>query len=228
MAGYDPIADRYAKLVRQGWLKGLIEHLAQQLLALAGDVAGLKVLDAGCGEGHVARLFARHGADVTAVDISPRLLKLARTYDDGREYDIEYVEADLAGGLPSYRQSFDLVTANMVLDDCENHVGFLRTVRAALKPDGRFLMSFNNPYSVVPRGKFAEYFQSGAVGSFFGVEKAGFEIPYYYRTFEDCVTAFRQSGFLLRTLIDIGSDPADPNRPAEPVPSLLVLELVPR
>ena len=47
MAGYDPIADRYANLVRQGWLKGLIEHLAQRLLDLAGDVAGLKVLDAG-------------------------------------------------------------------------------------------------------------------------------------------------------------------------------------
>ena len=78
MAAYDPIADWYAAQVRSGSLRRFHDNLARRLLEMAGDVSGKRVLDAGCGEGHVARLFARHGAGVVAVDISPRLLDLAR------------------------------------------------------------------------------------------------------------------------------------------------------
>ena len=80
MAAYDPIADWYAAQARTGSLQAF--HLTTwpvRLLEMAGDVSGKRVLDAGCGEGHVARLFASHGAEVVAVDISPRLLNHART-----------------------------------------------------------------------------------------------------------------------------------------------------
>ena len=126
MAAYDPIADWYAAQVRSGSLQAVsLDHLARGLLEMAGDVSGKRVLDAGCGEGHVARLFARHGAEVVAVDISPRLLHLARTFEAQDPHEIEFIEADLAQGLPSHRGAFDLATANMMLDDCEDLAGVL-------------------------------------------------------------------------------------------------------
>ena len=70
------------------------------------------------------------------------------------------------------------------------------------------------------------YFASGSVGCVFGTERVGFEAPYYHRTFEDLVTAFRTSGFLLRTLEDVGPDPQNPAPPSVSVPSLMILELV--
>jgi magnesium-protoporphyrin O-methyltransferase len=45
---------------------------------LPDDLAGYRVLDAGCGTGASAVELARRGADVVAVDISPRLIELAR------------------------------------------------------------------------------------------------------------------------------------------------------
>ena len=228
MAAYDPIADWYAAQVRSGSLRRFHDNLARRLLEIAGDVSGKRVLDAGCGEGHVARLFASHGAEVVAVDISPRLLDLARSLEAQDPHEIEFIEADLAQGLPSYRGAFDLATANMMLDDCKDLAGVLAAIADALKPNGRLLLSLNNPYAIVTRGRVDDYFASGPLTQTFGTERAEFEVPFHYRTFEEWVTAFRQSGFLLRSLVDVPPDPPDPHLPDDPVPKIMLLELVRR
>ena len=46
------------------------EPASVALLDLLGEPAGLRVLDAACGHGRIARELARRGADVTGVDIS--------------------------------------------------------------------------------------------------------------------------------------------------------------
>jgi magnesium-protoporphyrin O-methyltransferase len=51
---------------------------AALLAWLPADLAGARVLDAGCGTGALAVEAARRGADVTAVDLSPTLIALAR------------------------------------------------------------------------------------------------------------------------------------------------------
>ncbi len=226
MAAYDPIADWYADQVRRGSLKQFLDHLAHCLLEMAGDVSGQRVLDAGCGEGHVSRLFARHGAEVVGVDISPRLLHLARTHKDQDRDAIEFIEADLAEGLPSHRQSFEIATANMVLEDCEDLMGVLAAIADALEPDGRLLASLNNPYAVAARGKVDDYFKSGALTQTFGTEQARYEVPFYYRPFEDLMSAFQEQGFLLRSLVDARPNPVDPHLPDDPVPKIMLLELV--
>ena len=58
MSAYDPIADWYAIQARTGSLRRFLDNLARRLLEMAGNVSVKRVLDAGCGEGHVARLFA--------------------------------------------------------------------------------------------------------------------------------------------------------------------------
>lgn len=228
MSAYDPIADWYAAQARTGSLRRFLQNLAHRLLEMAGDVSGKGVLDAGCGEGHVARLFARHGARVVAVDISPRLLEHARALETKDPHGIEFVEADLARGLPSHTGAFDLAAANMMLDDCEDLVGVLRGIAGTLKPAGRLLLSMNNPYALVVRGKVHDYFASGPLTQTFGSERPEFEVPFYYRTFEEWVAAFRQAGFLLRSLVDVPPDPGDPHLPGGPVPKIMLLELASR
>ena len=51
------------------------------LFALTGDIAGKRILDAGCGEGYLSRLLAKRGALVTGVEPAARLYALCAEYE---------------------------------------------------------------------------------------------------------------------------------------------------
>src|SRR5258705_1600853 len=48
------------------------------LWAFAGNVAGLAVLDAGCGSGYLSKQLCNRGARVTGIDFSERMIPIAR------------------------------------------------------------------------------------------------------------------------------------------------------
>ena len=76
------------------------------------DLAGLLVLDAGCGGGRYARLAGRHGARVVGVDLSAAVEKAAALCADLP--DVAIVQADLLD-LPLAEGRFDLVFSIGVL-----------------------------------------------------------------------------------------------------------------
>ena len=63
-----------------------------------GDLAGLEVLDVGCGTGRHALRLAAHGARVTAVDFSQGMLAKARAKPGAER--VRFVEHDLTTRLP--------------------------------------------------------------------------------------------------------------------------------
>lgn len=77
---------------------------------LPADLAGKRVLDAGCGTGMLATEAARRGAAVTAVDLSPNLVRLARERADHHfeTGHIEFHEGDMLD--PAFGR-FDYVVA---------------------------------------------------------------------------------------------------------------------
>ena len=52
------------------WERGLIEA--------AGELAGRRVLEVGCGDGGLSLALLERGADLTAIDLSPRMVEVAR------------------------------------------------------------------------------------------------------------------------------------------------------
>jgi SAM-dependent methyltransferase len=68
-----------------------------QFLQIVGEVSGLTVLDAGCGEGYLSRILMHRGAHVTGIDISPRLVEMVRAKDPAG--NITYQVADLSQPL---------------------------------------------------------------------------------------------------------------------------------
>src|SRR5919202_2740933 len=105
---WDEHADAYARVVAERD-QGDPERtpLVARLLERLGDVAGREVLDAGCGEGFLSRMLAARGARVTGLDLSPRLIQLARDKDP--QGTIDYRVADLSRPLPEFEGRFDLI-----------------------------------------------------------------------------------------------------------------------
>ena len=200
------------------------------LLDLLGDVAGRETLDAGCGQGYLARVLAARGARVTGVDLSPRLIELARAKD--ARGTIAYRVADLSRPLPDLAGRFARIGSYLVLNDVEDHRGFAATLAQALAPGGRLVLALNNPYAAVVRKGLPDYFASGSVHPS-GLAGVGVPVPFYHRTLPEYLDAFLGAGLRLVRLVDVdhpgvaaeraGGQP--PGAPGSPLP---VAEQLPR
>ena len=107
---YDSFAEAYTALNESSLINGY--YCRPAILDLAGDVAGRRVLDAGCGSGPLSAALRDRGAIVTGFDSSAKMLELARRRL-GPGADLR--EADLASPLPYPDGAFDDVIACLVL-----------------------------------------------------------------------------------------------------------------
>jgi SAM-dependent methyltransferase len=87
-----------------------IASVAELLAERVGAQAGLELLDVATGSGNVAIAAARAGAKVTGLDLTPKLLDVARGRASSEGLAIEFVEGD-AEELPFEQGSFDRVTS---------------------------------------------------------------------------------------------------------------------
>ncbi len=113
------------------------------LIRMLGDVAGRRVLDAGCGNGYFSRMLARAGAKVTGVEPAAALFAFAADSERSEPLGIRYVQADLCD-LPELGQ-FDAVVASMVLPAVPDWTGALAGCVDLLRPGGRLIFSVNHP-----------------------------------------------------------------------------------
>ncbi|AKC78489.1 3-demethylubiquinone-9 3-methyltransferase [Xanthomonas arboricola] len=107
-------------------------------------LAGARVLDVGCGGGLLSESMARLGAQVTAIDLAPELVKVARLHslESGVQVDyrVQSVE-DLAAEQPG---SFDAVTCMEMLEHVPDPTAIIRACASLLKPGGKLFLSTLN------------------------------------------------------------------------------------
>ncbi|MEU4508635.1 class I SAM-dependent methyltransferase [Nonomuraea wenchangensis] len=140
---YDPIAEGYTAENETSLVNAYYERPA--MLELAGDVAGRRILDAGCGAGPLFAELRERGAVVTGIDASAGMLEQARRRL-GADADLRVV--DLAGPLPFPDDMFDDVVASLVLHYLEDWGPTLAEIRRVLKPGGRLLVSVDHPFVI--------------------------------------------------------------------------------
>ncbi|MGH8033118.1 MAG: bifunctional 2-polyprenyl-6-hydroxyphenol methylase/3-demethylubiquinol 3-O-methyltransferase UbiG [Luteimonas sp.] len=105
---------------------------------------GARVLDVGCGGGLLSEALAQAGAEVTAIDLAPELIKIAKLH--GREsgvrvdYRLQSVD-DLAAEMPA---GFDAITCMEMLEHVPDPGAILRACATLLKPGGRLFVSTLN------------------------------------------------------------------------------------
>jgi 2-polyprenyl-3-methyl-5-hydroxy-6-metoxy-1,4-benzoquinol methylase len=202
--GYDESASEYAVYVarrEEGGAENDPLDILPHLLPLLGNLMDQEVLDAGCGEGFLARILAARGARVTGIDISPRLIEMARS-KPGTER-ISYRAADMSLLLPEYAGHFDAVASYMVLHAVENYRGFATTLATVLKSRGVLVLAFLSPYAAVIHRHVDNYFESGTVTPNRGLWMQGIETYYRHRTLEEYVDAFLAAGLRLTKLGDL-------------------------
>lgn len=107
-------------------------------------LAGAQALDVGCGGGLLSEALAKEGAAVTAIDLAPELIKVAKLHrlESGAQVDyrLQPVEA-LAEERPA---SFDVVACMEMLEHVPDPAAIIGACAALLKPGGRLFLSTLN------------------------------------------------------------------------------------
>jgi ubiquinone/menaquinone biosynthesis C-methylase UbiE len=170
------------------------------------DVAGLRVLDAGCGTGYLSRALTRRGAGVVGVDIAPAMIAVARRRAEEQGLHIQH-DVDSASRLDIVnRSSMDRVVLNYVLMDLPDLDGSARAMARVLAPGGVAVAIFSHP--CFPQGDEASLdLENRTVTyrwseSYFSVARrvdppwAHFTQPvvWWHRPLSEYVRAFRKAG----------------------------------
>jgi 2-polyprenyl-6-hydroxyphenyl methylase / 3-demethylubiquinone-9 3-methyltransferase len=106
-------------------------------------LAGLRVLDIGCGGGLVAEPLARLGATVTAIDPAPENIGAARRHAEPQGLMIDY-RACLAEELVASGETFDCVVCLEVIEHVPDPAAFVAMVAKTVRPGGLLVMSTIN------------------------------------------------------------------------------------
>lgn len=108
------------------------------------DLTGARVLDVGCGGGLLSEALAKSGATVTAIDLAPDLVKVAKLHTlesrvgvDYRLQDVESLAADMSGG-------FDAITCMELLEHVPDPAAILAACATLLAPGGKLFLSTLN------------------------------------------------------------------------------------
>jgi SAM-dependent methyltransferase len=176
------------------------------------DLSGLDVLDAGCGEGRNTRLFARRGARMTAVDISPRLLQAAQDEENREPLGIRYSLSSFTNLSGVADASFDAVVSTMALMDGPDFAQAAREFHRVLRKGGGLYFSVTHP-CFAPRGSGWLRDESGAetariVSNYWddqpyveqwafgvGTDRPDFTILYFPYRLEDYINTLCDAGF---------------------------------
>ena len=105
---------------------------------------GARVLDVGCGAGLLSEAMAREGASVTALDLAPELIDVAKLHllESGLQVDYRLVSVeDLATESAG---SFDAITCMEMLEHVPDPGSVLRACASLLRPGGKLFVSTLN------------------------------------------------------------------------------------
>ena len=156
---FSTIADRY-DLITVLLSFGLDARWKARLVALAETTRGARALDLACGTGDIAFALERAGASVVGLDVTHRMLVLAKAKRDrhlNSSGASRFVTGDMMA-LPFPNESFDLVTTGYGLRNVPDISGALDEIRRVLRPGGQVLsLDFNRPEQPVVRLVYLAY-----------------------------------------------------------------------
>lgn len=201
---YDSFAAAYSADTENNLVNAYYARPA--MLALAGDVTGRRILDAGCGSGPLSAALRDRGADVTGIDASAGMLALARRRL-GADAALHVV--DLSDPLPFADGAFDDVVASLVLHYLEDWGPALAELRRVLKPGGRLIASVDHPIVAYtfqdPR---PDYFATTSYTFDWRINGQSVPMRFWRKSLQAMIDAFTTAGFHLSTISEPQPDPA--------------------
>ncbi|MFC4589312.1 class I SAM-dependent methyltransferase [Sphaerisporangium corydalis] len=202
-------AEYWVRVIRERRDRYRTELTDTAVLDAIGPCAGRRVLDAGCGEGYLARHLASSGADVVGVDACEGLIDAAKTVPHDPTGSLSFARASV-DALPVGDGVFDLVVCNHVFSHLPDPSCAIHEFGRVLKSGGRLVIltlhpcfyTENSEHGATSSVPASRYFTPRSVDQHFMVD--GLESPSvitsWLRPLEYYSTTLREAGFVMTDL----------------------------
>ncbi len=157
---WEDFFDEHAKDYHQNVFTKGTDDEVKFLLDILNLPKGSKILDMGCGTCRHSIELAKHGYKMTGVDLSSRMLEVAKENADKEGVKLNLIKADATkvtlepvydGAICLCEGSFGLL--NESDDPLYRDLNVLKNIAAALKPDSPFVMTALNAYRLIREAK---------------------------------------------------------------------------
>ena len=199
-------ANFWIKIIREKLDPYRLKVTNKAILKSLKNEKGLKVLDAGCGEGYLCRALARAGHQVFGVDFCPELIRAAKDLERKKPSGIKYFVGDFR--KTNFPDSFfDIVLSHQTINEIQNPQKAFKEFSRILKKKGRVILLFlhpcfeinpkalkNTPFSLV-------YFKKIKIKKdYYLVSGIKSPSPYFYLhlPLSEWISLFTRSGFLIK------------------------------
>jgi ubiquinone/menaquinone biosynthesis C-methylase UbiE len=222
MSAYDDIAEWYDNWIGTHSMRE--DPYFAAVVPLMGEVAGRHICDLACGQGRVARHLADLGAEVVGVDLSTKLLAIARRQEETVPRSIRYLRGDTCTLDGIADGEFDGVVCHMALMDITDLTSTLRSVVRVLRPGGWFVFAILHPCYHTAQSEEMEtpqgtvrtvrgYFQEGYWRSDTRPGPPG-KVGAYHRTLSTYVNTLTNAGLILERLSEPPATSQVPDSPS--------------
>ena len=195
--------------VRVAFLKEMVQRYGKSHDG-ALPLAGLTILDIGCGGGLLAEPMARLGANITAIDASQAAITTAKDHAAAMGLSIDY-RACLAEDLAETGQKFDMIYSSEVIEHVASRDVFIAAISSLLAEDGIVAITTINRTMAalatvkigaeyitghIPKGThdYAKFVTPKELASDF--KKAGITLDHFTGFVPSLFGGFRQSSFM--------------------------------
>ncbi|MBN9230588.1 MAG: hypothetical protein BGO90_06760 [Legionella sp. 40-6] len=192
---FDKVAKNYAQIVDSKPMHLYYEH--PNLMALLPEhIAGLNVLDLGCGTGWYTEQLTKLGAVVTAVDASETMVHLTQQrVPSCHAYVVDLEEPLIHLG----QERFDIIIAPLVIHFIKDWYQLFSQLSKLLKHQGVFVFSTHAPYTDYMLYKLENYFEKKLITDYW--ENIG-EVQFYHHTLNELTEALYQANFLIQRMLE--------------------------
>ena len=196
---YDKLAEEYAARIGTKAHNAYYERPAT--LSLLPEVKGRRVLDAGCGPGVYAEILVERGAQVVALDTSPKMVALARARLGEA---VPVIQASLENPLSFLEdESFNLVVAPLVLDYVRDWRAVFGEFQRVLTPGGVLVFSMEHPtMKYLDFLEESNYFQTELVSYTWKGFGLPVEVPSYRRSLAEVFNPLIEAGFVIDRVLE--------------------------
>lgn len=195
---YNNMAEYYYKYVDTKPYNAYYERPAT--LSLLPNVEDKFVLDAGCAAGWYTNWLLEHGAKVTALDISPKMIEMTKKRV-GEKANI--IKADLNKSLDFLNdEQFDVVLSSLTLHYLKKWDTVMNEFNRILKNNGILVFSVHHPFMDFTVFNRENYFLTELLTDEWQTHKGKEKVQFYRRPLSKIIQPLLKAGFVIDEILE--------------------------